>query len=156
MWISIVEPLPRFRDARIRVETRHVGIAVTVERMLLAPLAFALRTVDGESAAVFGQLVESCLGDPGAKQIWRDLMSELRYFFNNPVVEKVREEDREEGRVEARSEITLENLEWRGISVSDGVRERVLSRADPEQLKTWSERAVQVVRAEDLFAGDGA
>ncbi|EHN76543.1 hypothetical protein SMCF_3967 [Streptomyces coelicoflavus ZG0656] len=124
--------------------------------MLLAPLAFALRTVDGESAAVFGQLVESCLGDPGAKQIWRDLMSEIRYFFNNPVVEKVREEDREEGRVEARSEIALETLEWRGISVSDAVRERVLSRADPEQLKTWSQRAVQVTRAGDLFAGDGA
>lgn len=82
-------------------------------------------------------------------------MSEIRYFFNNPVVEKVREEGREEGRVEARSEIALETLEWRGISVSDAVRERVLSFADPEQLKTWSQQAVQVTRAGDLFAGEG-
>ncbi|MFH8442603.1 hypothetical protein ACH4D3_15425 [Streptomyces sp. NPDC018026] len=127
---------------------------------ILEPLACALRTVDGDSAAVFGQLIESCLGDSRAKDLWRDLMSEIRYFFNNPVAEKVREEGRvegrEEGRAEARSEITLEILEWRGISVSDAVRERVLSCADPDQLKTWSQRAVHVTRAEDLFAGDGA
>ncbi|MEU9521496.1 hypothetical protein [Streptomyces sp. NPDC048224] len=86
-------------------------------------------------------------------------MSEIRYFFNNPVAEKVREEGRvegreegrEEGRAEDRSEITLEILEWRGIPVADAVRERVLACTDLEQLRVWSQRAVQVTRAEDLF-----
>ncbi|MFC8085432.1 hypothetical protein [Streptomyces sp. NPDC057340] len=131
---------------------------------ILEPLAFALRTVDGDSAAVFGQLVESCLADSRAKEIWRDLMSEIRYFFNNPVAEKVREEGRvegreegrEEGRTEERSEITLEILEWRGIPVSHAVRQRVLACTDLEQLKVWSQRAVRVTRAEELFAEDGA
>ncbi|MFD5218427.1 RpnC/YadD family protein [Streptomyces tendae] len=122
---------------------------------ILEPLALALRTVDGESAAVFGQLIESCLGDPLAKDLWRDLMSEIRYFFNNPVAEKVREEGRVEGRVEGRaedrSEITLEILEWRGIPVTGTVRERVLACTDLEQLKVWSQRAIHVARAEDLF-----
>lgn len=120
---------------------------------ILEPLAFALRTVDGESAAVFGQLIESCLGDPEARDLWRELMSEIRYFFNNPVAEKVREEGREEGRAGDRSEITLQILEWRGIPVSSAVRERVLACTDLEQLKIWSQRAIQVARAEDLFSG---
>ncbi|MBU6531926.1 hypothetical protein [Streptomyces mayonensis] len=84
-------------------------------------------------------------------------MSEIRYFFNNPVAEKVREEGRvegrEEGRAEDRSEITLEILEWRGIRVSGAVRERVLACTDLEQLKIWSQRAIHVARAEDLFSG---
>ncbi|MFD7057976.1 hypothetical protein [Streptomyces sp. NPDC059906] len=131
---------------------------------ILEPLACALRTVDGDSAAVFGQLIESCLGDPRAKDLWRDLMSEIRYFFNNPVAEKVREEGRvegrvegrEEGRAEDRSEITLEILEWRGVPVSGAVRERVLACTDLNQLKVWSQRAVHVTRAEDLFSGGGS
>ncbi|MEU4049174.1 hypothetical protein AB0F09_08150 [Streptomyces olivaceus] len=124
---------------------------------ILEPLAFALRTVDGESAAVFGQLIESCLGDSRARDLWRELMAEIRYFFNNPVAEKVREEGRvegrEEGRAENRSEITLQILEWRGIPVSSAVRERVLACTDLEQLKIWSQRAIQVAWAEDLFSG---
>ncbi|MFE7433172.1 hypothetical protein ACIPH4_08145 [Streptomyces tendae] len=131
---------------------------------ILVPLAFALRTVDGESAAVFGQLVESCLGDPGAKEIWRDLMSEIRYFFNSPVAEKVREEGRvegreegrEEGRLEDRAAMTLRILEWRSIPVPDAVRERVLGCSDLDQLEVWAHRAVTAERAEDLFAGGGA
>lgn len=131
---------------------------------ILEPLAFALRTVDGESAAVFGQLVESCLGDPGAKEIWRDLMSEIRYFFNSPVAEKVREEGRVEGREEGREEgmvedragMTLRILEWRAIPVPDAVREKVLACSDLDQLEDWAQRALTAERAEDLFAVDGA
>ncbi|MFE7727965.1 hypothetical protein ACFYO6_23350 [Streptomyces anthocyanicus] len=127
---------------------------------ILEPLAFALRTVDGESAAVFGQLVESCLGDPGAKEIWRDLMSEIRYFFNSPVAEKVREEGRvegrEEGMVEDRAGMTIRILEWRAIPVPDAVREKVLACSDLDQLEDWAQRALTAERAEDLFAVDGA
>ncbi|MFE0946408.1 hypothetical protein [Streptomyces mutabilis] len=124
---------------------------------ILEPLAFALRTVDAESAAVFGQLIESCLADSRAKEIWRDLMSEIRYFFNNPVAEKVREEGRvegrEEGRVEDRAEMTLRILEWRDVPVTDAVRERVLACSDLNQLEAWARRAMTAERAEDLFSG---
>lgn len=123
---------------------------------ILEPLAFALRTVDAESAAVFGQLIESCLADSRAKEIWRDLMSEIRYFFNNPVAEKVREEGRvegrEEGRVEDRAEMTLRILEWRDVPVSDAVRERVLACSDLNLLEVWARRAMTAERAEDLLS----
>jgi hypothetical protein len=43
-------------------------------------------------------------------------------------------------------------LEWRGIPVSDAVRERVLACADPDQLEVWAQRAVHVTDAAELFA----
>ncbi len=121
---------------------------------ILEPLATALRTIDAESAAVFGQFVDSCLADAEAREIWRDLMAETHYFFRHPVAEKVREEGREEGRVEDRGEMTLRILEWRRIPVPESVRERVLACDSLERLETWAQRAVHAVRAEDLFLGE--
>lgn len=122
---------------------------------ILEPLVAALRTIDAESAAVFVQFVDSCLADPQAKEIWRDLMTAINYFFRHPVAEQVREEGREEGRIEESAEMTLSILEWRGIPVPDAVRERVLACTDHEQLKLWAQRAVHATNAEDLFAKDG-
>lgn len=91
-------------------------------------------------------------------------MSEIRYFFNSPVAEKVREEGRVEGREEGREEgmvedragMTLRILEWRAIPVPDAVREKVLACSDLDQLEDWAQRALTAERAEDLFAVDGA
>ncbi|MFE0807761.1 hypothetical protein ACFW34_09765 [Streptomyces sp. NPDC058848] len=55
-------------------------------------------------------------------------MSETRYFFSNPVAEKVREEGWVEGREEGRV-------------------------ADMDQLEVWAQRAVTAERAEELFSG---
>ncbi|MFJ1650448.1 hypothetical protein ACIOC2_03340 [Streptomyces sp. NPDC088337] len=118
---------------------------------ILEPLATALRTIDAESAAVFVQFIDSCLADPQAKEIWRDLMTAIHYFFRHPVAEQVREE----GRVEESAEMTLNILEWRGIPVPDAVRERVLACADREQLKAWARRAVHATSAEELFVVSG-
>lgn len=71
----------------------------------------------------------------------------MHYFFRHPVAEKVREEGREEGR----AEMTLRILEWRGLVVPDGVRERVLGCVDAGQLTVWGERAVHVAEAGDIF-----
>lgn len=120
---------------------------------ILEPLAAALRTMDAESAAVFVAFVDSCLIDNRAKEIWRDLMAAIHYFFRHPVAEQVREEGREEGRVEDRAAMTLRILQWRGIPVSDAVRERVQACTDLDQLERWAQRAVHATRAEDLFAG---
>ncbi|WP_282107193.1 hypothetical protein [Streptomyces sp. RT42] len=40
-------------------------------------MAFALWTVDAESAAVFGQLIESCLADSRAKEVTAELAEGL-------------------------------------------------------------------------------
>ncbi|WP_327429334.1 hypothetical protein [Streptomyces sp. NBC_01236] len=118
---------------------------------ILGPLAAALDTIDPTSAALFVQLVTSGLVDDQAKEIWRDLMSPVNYFFRHPVAEKTRDE----GRIEERIKMTLRTLELRGLQVPDSVRLRVKACSDLDQLEVWSERAVRVTEAAELFDDDG-
>ncbi|MFJ8820383.1 hypothetical protein ACIREE_01215 [Streptomyces sp. NPDC102467] len=74
-------------------------------------------------------------------------MSQMHYFFRHPVAEKVREE----GRIEDRAEMTLRTLEWRGLVVPEGLRERVLACTDAAQLTIWAERAVHVTEADGIL-----
>ncbi|MEV1061532.1 hypothetical protein [Streptomyces sp. NPDC050263] len=124
---------------------------------ILESLAAALRTIDEDSAAVLVQFVDSCLADPQAKQMWRDLMTTMQYFWRHPLAEEVRgqgvEQGIEQGKISNSVEMTLNILRWRGIEVPDHVRERVESCADLDQLTVWSERAVHATVADDLFAG---
>ncbi|MFH8700508.1 MULTISPECIES: hypothetical protein [Streptomyces] len=113
---------------------------------ILEPLAAALRTVDADSAAAFVQFVDSCLADPQAQQIWRDLMTAVNYFWRHPLAQQVREEER--------AAKILELLSLRGIPVAPSVRERVKTCSDLDQLDTWFERAVRAESAEDLFVDD--
>ncbi|MFD7456230.1 MULTISPECIES: hypothetical protein [unclassified Streptomyces] len=118
---------------------------------ILEALASALRTIDSDSAAVFVQFVDSCLADPQAKQMWRDLMTAIQYFWRHPLAEQVREEGREQGRAEGKAEMVLQILQWRGIPVPDTVRERVNNCTDLDQLDVWAKRAVQATDAAELF-----
>ncbi|MFF4112598.1 hypothetical protein ACFY0P_03805 [Streptomyces sp. NPDC001714] len=123
---------------------------------ILESLAAALKTIDRDSAAVFVQFVDSCLVDPQAKQMWRDLMTAMQYFWRHPLAEQVREEGREEGREQGRiqqcAEMVLRVLEWRGIPVSDSVREQVDACTELDQLELLAQRAVHVADAAELFA----
>ncbi|MEU9447798.1 hypothetical protein [Streptomyces sp. NPDC048277] len=114
---------------------------------ILESVAAALKTLDGDSAAAFAQFVDSCLADSRAKQMWRDLMTDIQYFWRHPLAEQVREE----GRVEDRREVVLHILQWRGIAVSDVVRERVNACTDLGRLQGWSQRAMHVTDAAELF-----
>ncbi|MFE0251394.1 hypothetical protein [Streptomyces sp. NPDC059010] len=122
---------------------------------ILKPLAAALATTDTDSAGMLAQFVESCLVDAQARQIWKELMMPVNYFFRHEVAEKVRAEGREEGREEGieeeRASMILRILDWRGIPVPDSVRDRVKACSDLGQLEVWAQRAVQATDAEDLF-----
>jgi hypothetical protein len=118
---------------------------------ILESLAAALKTVDADSAAVFAQFVDSCLADPQVKQMWRDLMAAIQYFWRHPLAEQVREEGREQGLIQGRVEMILHILEWRGIPVPDAVRERVQACTDLDQLEVWAQRAVHAGDAAELF-----
>ncbi|MBP2050700.1 hypothetical protein J2Z21_003639 [Streptomyces griseochromogenes] len=132
---------------------------------ILESLASALGTIDPDSAAVFVQFVDSCLTEPQAKQMWRDLMTAIQYFWRHPLAEQVREEGREQGleegleqgleqgRVEAKAEMVLHILQWRGIQVTDAVRERVEACTELDQLEVWAQRAVHATDSAELFAG---
>ncbi|WP_210576713.1 hypothetical protein [Streptomyces sp. GESEQ-4] len=117
---------------------------------ILESLVAALQKVEPDTAAAFAQLVDSCLADPQVKQMWRDLMTTMQYFYRHPLAEEIREQ----GRVEDRAETVLDLLRWRGIEVPESVRRRVEACTDLEQLKVWSQRAVQVSRASELFEVD--
>lgn len=114
---------------------------------ILRPLAAALETTDTDSAGMLAQFVESCLVDAQAKQIWKELMMPVHYFFRHEVAEQVREQGRNEGR----AEMILRILEWRGITVPDSVRNRVEACSDLDQIEVWAQRAVHATQAEDLF-----
>ncbi|MET9073673.1 hypothetical protein [Streptomyces sp. NPDC004232] len=115
-------------------------------------LAAALRTNDPDSAAVFVQFIDSCLTDPRAKQMRRDLMTAIQYFWRHPLAEQVREEGREEGLVQKSRETVLRVLERRGIPVPGTIRERVEACTDLNQLEIWAQRAVHATDAAELFA----
>ncbi|GGS46228.1 hypothetical protein GCM10010206_04990 [Streptomyces cinerochromogenes] len=121
---------------------------------ILESLASALRTLDPDSAAVFVQFVDSCLADPQAKQMWRDLMTAIQYFWRHPLAEQVREEGREQGRAEAKAEMILRILEWRGVPVPEDVRERVEGCTDLDRLESWAQRAVHATKATELFTDE--
>lgn len=57
---------------------------------ILESLSSALRTIDPDSAAVLVQFVDSCLADPQAKQMWRESMTAIQYFWRHPLAEQVR------------------------------------------------------------------
>ncbi|MFB8180201.1 hypothetical protein ACFC8N_30025 [Streptomyces sp. NPDC055966] len=114
-------------------------------------LAAALRTIDPDSAAVFVQFIDSCLTGPRAKQMRRDLMTAIQYFWRHPLAEQVREEGREEGLVQKSRETVLRVLERRGIPVPGTIRERVEACTDLNQLEIWAQRAVHATDAAGLF-----
>ncbi|MFI7501115.1 hypothetical protein ACIBVL_21940 [Streptomyces sp. NPDC049687] len=122
---------------------------------ILESLAAALRTIDADSAAVLVQFVDSCLADPQAQQLWRDLMTTMQYFWRHPLAQEVREqgreEGREEGRAQERADNILRNLRWRHIEVPDSVRDRVLASTDMDELGLWLDRSYQVTDAHSLF-----
>lgn len=121
---------------------------------ILESLVAALKTLDADTAAVFVQFVDSCLAEPWAQHMWRDLMTAMQYFWRHPLAESVRGEGRGEGRVEKGAEMTLNILEWRGVPVSDAVRHRVETCTDEDLLTLWARRAMDVSDAEQLFDAD--
>lgn len=79
-------------------------------------------------------------------------MAPVKYFYQNPVADQLRDE----GRVEERIVGVLRTLDRRHIEVPASVRERVRSCTDPDQLQVWVDRAYDVTDAADLFDDDQA
>ena len=64
------------------------------------------------------------------------------YEYQSDFAKKYVAEGRAEGLTEATASAVLTVLQGRGLTVSDAVRERILSQKDPERLKLWLKRAV--------------
>lgn len=126
---------------------------------ILETLAAALNTVDPDTAAIFAEFTEVGLGNTRARQIWRELMTTLSYFFQSEAAQQVREEGREEGleegreegRAEAQAAAVLMVLERRGLAVSPATRARITACTDLATLTDWLDRAWSADAAAELF-----
>ncbi|KUO22704.1 hypothetical protein [Streptomyces dysideae] len=117
---------------------------------ILTALAQELKDMDPDEAVVYAEYVEAGLTGSEVVEIWRQLMS-TKIFYRSAAAQQVRAEVREEVRAEERAQAVLMVLERRGLEVPDGVRERVLSCRDSEELSALVDRAWEVTRAQDLF-----
>ncbi|WP_371791943.1 hypothetical protein OG285_21580 [Streptomyces sp. NBC_01471] len=104
---------------------------------------------------IFAEFTEVGLGNTRARQIWRELMTTLSYFFQSEAAQQVREEGREEGlqegRAEAQAGAVLMVLERRGLAVSPATRARITACTDLATLTDWLDRAWSVGAAAELF-----
>ncbi|MGW0821211.1 hypothetical protein [Streptomyces sp. NPDC002845] len=114
---------------------------------ILTALAQELKDMDPDESVVYAEYVEAGLTGSEAVEIWRQLMSTTKIFYRSAAAQQVREEAREEERALS----VLMVLERRGLEVPDGVRERVLSCHDYEELSALLDRAWEVTRAQELF-----
>ncbi|WP_069171158.1 hypothetical protein [Streptomyces griseus] len=122
---------------------------------ILEALATALKTVDEDTALVFGELTELGLGTTPAAQIWRDLMAIDLSFFRSETSQRLRAEGLAKGMAEGKAkglaEAVVKVLERRGVAVTDAVRDRVHACTDAETLDRWLMRALTAATAEDVF-----
>ncbi|GGY74439.1 hypothetical protein GCM10010327_00130 [Streptomyces nitrosporeus] len=115
---------------------------------ILEALASALKTLDEETAVIFGELTELGLGDSPAAHIWRDLMAVDLSFFRSESSQRLRAEGKAEGKAEA----VVQVLEQRGFAVPEEARDRIRACADTEVLGRWLARAVTASSVEDVLA----
>jgi flagellar biosynthesis/type III secretory pathway protein FliH len=65
---------------------------------------------------------------------------------------KGKAEGKAEGEVRAKAEAVLRLLDARGLALSGGQRQQVMSSADPAQLDIWFDRAITASTAAEVFA----
>jgi len=119
---------------------------------ILKALALALQTTDEDETNKFGELTELGLGDdsPAAQQ-WRDLMVVHTSFFKSQSSQLIRAEGRAQGEAHARAEVIVQALGFRGLEVTDAVRDRVTACTDVDTLQRWFARVFTATTAEDIF-----
>ena len=103
----------------------------------------AIRRLDDDRARLYYDLVYNSMNDAARRAL--EAMMIKGYEYQSDFAKKYVAQGRAEGRAEARAEEAARNLltvlRARGISVPDGVRDRILAEQDPERLERWLEKA---------------
>jgi hypothetical protein len=130
--------------------------STTLEKILKV-LAEGLHLLDDPArAASLAHYVESGLGTPEARELWRGLMfhdggpsyTDLRFADGKS---EGKAEGRAEGKAEGKAEFVLRALGARRIHVTSAARERILGCDDIRQLERWFDRALEIRFIEELF-----
>ncbi|MQM26738.1 hypothetical protein [Glycomyces albidus] len=117
-----------------------------IERAM-PPLMSALETLDTDTARYYAEFVEGGLGEGCQREIWKKIMKTMTYGY----VSELKQEFRDEGRVEGEARALLAVLAARGLEPTEAERERIQTCTDPEELLTWTTRAVTASRTADVF-----
>jgi predicted transposase YdaD len=117
-------------------------------------LVYLFRVADDDVRVAFHELLDHT--SPEASET---AMTIAETLINEGIAKglaKGRDEGRDEGRIEGRVEAgvrsVLRVLAKRGLEVPDQVRQRIEACADPEELEGLHERALEIARADELFA----
>jgi hypothetical protein len=117
--------------------------AVDVGRAALT----ALRDLDDETGRLYYDFVIAHLGRAARRALEAEMGIE-NYQYQSDFAKKFISE----GRAEALVESILAVLQARGLAVTDDVRRRLDTDADPDDLREWLRRAVVITTIDDLFA----
>lgn len=119
---------------------------------ILEALHMALSTTDTKTAAELADFVGSGLGEPGAREKWRQLMTTSTFPYNTAWYRETRAEGKAEGSAQGRAEDIAWVLDKRGVVMSAADRERITSCRDDGTLSRWRDRMLTVAAIGELFA----
>ncbi|MCP3769431.1 MULTISPECIES: hypothetical protein [unclassified Streptomyces] len=124
---------------------------------ILETLARGLVSFEPSTTKYWFEVVEVGLESTPTRKSWRKLMQNVVTHFpgHGTLFEEKYLEGRAEGEAKGEAKGILRVLEVRGLVVSDGTRERILTCTDLDRLNDWLDRSGTVERAEDLFTEEG-
>ncbi|MFG1958124.1 hypothetical protein [Nonomuraea sp. NPDC049028] len=114
---------------------------------ILATLTKALDSLDPQVARRYAEYVTVALKGNAHKEMER-LMATETYLYQGEYAQSLLAKGRVEGDIES----LLMVLETRGMTLSDGDRERITTCGDIARLQLWLKRAVLVSTVEEVFA----
>ncbi|HEY2294245.1 MAG TPA: hypothetical protein VGM86_26395 [Thermoanaerobaculia bacterium] len=99
----------------------------------------AIHELDDDRIKLYLDLIYNSLNEAARRELEAKMKG---YEYQSDFAKKYVAQGRAEGLTEATASAVLTVLQGRGLTVSDAVRERILSQKDPERLKLWLERAI--------------
>ncbi|HET9081964.1 MAG TPA: hypothetical protein VFO01_15815 [Trebonia sp.] len=97
---AVTEPAEAAADVMLTVFSALTHSRGPGARAILEALAFALTTINEETASNLQEFTEIGLGETASAEIWRTMMATRTY----PFISQTRRQGREEGRAEGRAE----------------------------------------------------
>ncbi|MEV0689296.1 hypothetical protein [Streptomyces sp. NPDC050388] len=116
---------------------------------ILETVARGLVSFEPDITKYWFEVVEVGLESTPAKENWRKLMQNVVTHF--PGHGTLFEEKYLEGKAEGKAEDILRVLQVRGLTVSDGVHERITTCTDLDTLTAWFDRSLTATTAEDVL-----
>lgn len=142
-------------DASADVEFTVLSALVhsTSERAgeILNVLSDAMAKLDVPDAKQLSDLVSAGLASASARTHWRDLVLTKEYPYQSELAEELRAQGEAQGQAKGRAAAVIDVLRARGIAVSEDAEERILACTDADVLVAWTQRAVAVDSADQIF-----